>query len=424
MLTVNFLISWYLGFWASLGRLEDSIPKAKYTLEQKYTFVRYDKNKIYTSNPTAFKKINEAFENLIAGKRKKVNIVHFGDSHIQADHFSGEMRSHFNDEKLFGNGGRGYLFPCSMANASNPHSLKVSYKGLWQGCKNVELYKSCSWGLSGMTSTTNSVDATFTINPNPSNLPHTYEITRVKVYYQVNNKHSYYVKLLLENGIIYPVRLDVDGYAEFILPKPQTSITVALEKRFDHQNFFTLEGVSFENDNKGIQYNSVGVNSATVPSFLKMPKFESHLKSLNPDLVVVSLGTNDAYTPYFNPNQYKMNLGRLIQKIKNAVPDASILLTTPNDCALYGRANKANEQAVKMIMELASEANCAVWDLFTIMGGLGSINRWLGAGLSAPDRIHLSGKGYRLQGDLLYDALVNSYGDYYATKQSNSKNKR
>jgi lysophospholipase L1-like esterase len=58
------------------------------------------------------------------------------------------------------------------------------------------------------------------------------------------------------------------------------------------------------------------------------------------------------------------------------------------------------------------------------MGGLGSINRWLGAGLSAPDRIHLSGKGYRLQGDLLYDALVNSYGDYYATKQSNSKNKR
>lgn len=412
----KFLISWYVGLIAGFNPIEDNIPQPKYTSEQKYKFIKYDQNRIFTPQINTLIKLNEAFDALINGRRKKVNIVHFGDSHIQADHFSGEMRSHFNDEKLLGNGGRGYLFPCSMANTSNPHNIKVSYKGIWNGCRNVELYKSCSWGLSGMTSTTSNVEATFTIDPNLNNANHKYEITRVKVYYQVSNKNSYYVKLMLPNGVLYPVRLDVDGYAEFILPVTEKTITIGLEKRFDHQNFFTLEGISFENDNKGIQYNAVGVNSATVPSFLKMPKFESHLKSLSPDLVIVSLGTNDAYTPYFNPNQYKINLARLIQKIKNAVPNASILLTTPNDCALYGRFNKANQEATRVIMELSTEANCAVWDVFTIMGGLGSINQWLGAGLAAGDRIHLTGKGYRLQGDLLYDALITNYGDYYKKK--------
>ncbi len=406
-----------MGLAIALTPIEDKIPQPKYTLEQKYKFVKYEQNRIFTTQNGGLTKLNEALDALIKGKKKKVNIVHFGDSHIQADYFSGEMRSHFNDELLLGNGGRGYLFPCSMANASNPHNIKVSYKGIWNGCRNVELHKSCSWGLSGMTSTTTNTEATFTVDPNLSQQSHKYEITRVKVYYQVSNKNSYYVKLLLNNGVLYPVRLDVDGYAEFILPTPEKNITIGLEKRFDHQNFFTLEGISFENDNKGVQYNAVGVNSATVPSFLKMPKFESHLRSLAPDLVIISLGTNDAYTPYFNPNQYKMNLARLIQKIKNAAPNTSILLTTPNDCALYGKFNKANQEATRVILELASESNCAVWDLFTIMGGLGSINQWLGAGLSASDRIHLSGKGYRLQGDLLYDALVTAYGEYKKNKK-------
>jgi len=50
--------------------------------------------------------------------------------------------------------------------------------------------------------------------------------------------------------------------------------------------------------------------------------------------------------------------------------------------------------------------DCGVWDFFTIMGGEGSIEKWFEMGLTAPDKLHLNRKGYRLKGALLFDALV------------------
>ncbi len=419
--SINFFLSLSWTFFTSfiLFSQNENIPQPKYTLDKKYDgVVRYNDNRIYmNTQQNALKRFCGAMDRLIENRKNKVHIVHFGDSHIQADFFSGQMRMHFNDEKLLGNGGRGYFFPCSMASTSNPYNISVNYKGTWTGCRNVEASKSCSWGLSGMTATTQSTDAQFTIDPNKLS-QHKYAITRVKIYYQVNNKSSFYVKIMLPEGAIYPTRLDADGFAEFILPHSQTSITFALEKRFEYQNFFTLEGVSLENDFAGVQYTAVGVNSATVLSFLKTPKFENHMHSLTPDLVVISLGTNDAYTNNFDAMSYKVNLSRLVKRIKNASPLSSILITTPGDCALPGgKINTSNLSAVRMIMEVANEQNCAVWDIFNIMGGLGSVSKWLSLGLSAPDRVHLSGKGYQLQGDLMYDALIIAYGDYVRRKK-------
>jgi lysophospholipase L1-like esterase len=415
MNSFNYIISLYISLWSAISYdYFDKIPRPKYTLEQEYrTFVRYNQNKIHTPYPqTTLKQFYLAMDDLIHKRQSKVNIIHFGDSHIQADFFSDQIRSHFNDEKLLGNGGRGYFFPCSMAQSQNPFNITVSYKGAWAGCKNVQLYKSCSWGLSGMTSSTKDSLAQFTIDPNTLS-KNKYEINRVKVYYHVADPNSYNVKLITPSGAISPMRLDADGYAEFVLTEPQKKITFQLEKLLPNQKDFTLEGVSLENNAAGVQYHAVGVNSATVAHFLKTPKLEQHIRSLYPDLVIVSLGTNDAYSLYFDENQYKSQLAKLIQRIKQASPTTSIMITTPGDCALPGGViNKSNLKAVKVIMELAEETDCAVWDLFTVMGGLGSVNSWLAQNMTAADRVHLSGKGYRLQGDLLYDALIQNYADY------------
>ena len=41
-----------------------------------------------------------------------------------------------------------------------------------------------------------------------------------------------------------------------------------------------------------------------------------------------------------------------------------------------------------------------------------NIARWYEAGLANSDRIHLTHEGYRLQGELLCDALIRAYNDY------------
>ena len=45
-------------------------------------------------------------------------------------------------------------------------------------------------------------------------------------------------------------------------------------------------------------------------------------------------------------------------------------------------------------------------------GSEGAIARWYEAGLANSDRIHLTHEGYRLQGELLCDALIRAYNDY------------
>ncbi|TAE13682.1 MAG: hypothetical protein EAZ95_10820 [Bacteroidetes bacterium] len=399
--------------------LVGKIPQPKYTLMREHGFVSYSQNQILMTYPrTALESFYIALDELLDKQRQKINIVHFGDSHIQADYFTNQIRSHFNDEVLLGNGGRGYFFPCLLAQGGYaPATVSVSYKGIWNGCKNVQLQASCSWGLSGMTSTTYDSTAFFKIDPS-SHANHTYQITRAKVYYPTNNPAMYSVKVLTPKGAIYPCRLDAHGFAEFCFDEPLTQVVFHLEKQSIEQNSFILEGVSLENDDAGVQYSSVGVNSATVPSFLKSPKLEQHLHSLHADLVIVSLGTNDAYGLGFDEAWFKTQYTKLIQRIKSSAPNASILLTTPGDCALPGgMANPSNLKANKVIKELAQEYNCAIWDLFAVMGGLGSVGKWLKNQMTAFDQVHFSGKGYRLQGDLLYDALIQDYNLYKENKK-------
>src|SRR5688572_18624554 len=45
-------------------------------------------------------------------------VVHFGDSHIQLDHFSGAVRAHL--QRAFGDCGEGVLFPYSACKSFGP----------------------------------------------------------------------------------------------------------------------------------------------------------------------------------------------------------------------------------------------------------------------------------------------------------------
>ena len=62
-------------------------------------------------------------------------IIHIGDSHIQGDYFSGEIRMQL--QSYFGNGGRGILFPYALAKSFGPRGVAVKPLGLWTGFKTL-----------------------------------------------------------------------------------------------------------------------------------------------------------------------------------------------------------------------------------------------------------------------------------------------
>ena len=64
--------------------------------------------------------------------------------------------------------------------------------------------------------------------------------------------------------------------------------------------------------------------------------------------------------------------------------------------------------------ELAEKHNAAVWDFYEVMGGFNSIATWEKYRLAKRDKIHLTTIGYKLVGDLLFEAFLNAYKDFIA----------
>ena len=66
----------------------------------------------------------------------------------------------------------------------------------------------------------------------------------------------------------------------------------------------------------------------------------------------------------------------------------------------------------EQMLLLAKKYNAAFWDMFQVMGGLGSIYQWQQAGLAKKDKIHLTTEGYKLMGDLMFSAILKKYENH------------
>jgi hypothetical protein len=68
---------------------------------------------------------------------------------------------------------------------------------------------------------------------------------------------------------------------------------------------------------------------------------------------------------------------------------------------------------VDMIVDaqrLAAAANgCAFWDWRAKMGGKGSMQQWVVAGMAQYDHVHFTGPGYKMVGDGLFRDLMSQY---------------
>ena len=107
-------------------------------------------------NATAIRTFFKKLYQLEQTKQGKINIVHIGDSHIQADLFTAKIRSQF--QNVYGNGGFGFTFPYSVAKTNNSAPIRYSASGNFQSYRNLYADSSKPVGLSGFSMETKSAD--------------------------------------------------------------------------------------------------------------------------------------------------------------------------------------------------------------------------------------------------------------------------
>jgi lysophospholipase L1-like esterase len=159
----------------------------------------------------------------------------------------------------------------------------------------------------------------------------------------------------------------------------------------------------------------VGINGAHFSDYNTSPLFFAQLSTLQPDLVIISLGTNEGANVKITVDEVVASVGTMVQKIRSLNPGACILITTPVDDFFRKKYKNPYLEAVQRALKQSAVAeNVACWDMYTIGGGFGSCSGWRKAGLMQSDGVHFSKTGYALQGDLLYNAIIDSYRKYAA----------
>ena len=162
-------------------------------------------------------------------------------------------------------------------------------------------------------------------------------------------------------------------------------------------------------------YHDIGNNGAATQSYLRDGYSDAYLDQwadLAPDLVVLGIGINDAHgaADKFDVAAFEARYDSLLNGIRTARPGVAFLLLTNTDSRFNGRPNR-NALAVREAMfRLAARHGAAVFDLFDAMCGLGSFRRWHTLNWAQDDGIHLNAAGYRIVGNLIFDAWLNAWG--------------
>ena len=425
-------------------------------------------------NPNALLSFYEKLYLLEQSKLGKINIVHIGDSHVQADLFTAKIRRQF--QSVFGNAGFGFTFPYSIVKTNNSAPIRYSASGSFQSYRNLFADLTRPVGLSGFSMETNSdnfaiqlmvKEAPFyftklkVITPQNVNLfdvsvsnkdivvartvpkKITHRVKSGEVLGGIANKYNVSLKALksandLKSNLIregkilaipskgtqsktsikkeyIPIDLQPSQFSnDYISETPLDKIAIVPNQEIDT---FVLSGLVLENDNSGVIYHSIGVNGAKASDYNKFPLFNEQLPALYPDLVIISLGTNESFDKQ-SGDQYFAHLSKMIQGIKEKNPQACVLIMTSPPSILHRKyKNTYIENYAALIGENAHVKNYAVWNLLQVLGGNKAINRNAAKGYMARDKVHYSKSGYEKQGELFFEAFLQSYELFKSTKQ-------
>ncbi|MCF0218640.1 MAG: hypothetical protein HUK14_02555 [Muribaculaceae bacterium] len=366
-----------------------------------------------------------------ASLKQPVSIVHIGDSHVQADINTGVTRGLLQYD--FGNAGRGLIAPLKLSNTNQPSDYVFSSPDNWTPVKLMSRTWPYTMGFTG------------------SSIHPSMQRSSIRIATSENEDYNPFSSITIFHGgkLTIDSVVNAQGYPIHFRTIPSTDFShvILASQENDVRVYFTstgdltLYGVSLSADSPGLFYHAIGNNGATFATYNRIGNMGMGLRPLTPALVVISLGTNEAFGR-LNPDQLYNSIDRLVKNIRAANPEAEILLVTPMECQksvsktvskrVKAKASKRKKgkrrkgggyRTVKSsvrsyepnaniarvrdeILRYGKDNSIAVLDWYEVAGGRGASNTWIANNLFSKDRVHHSAKGYRLQGRLLYDAIL------------------
>jgi hypothetical protein len=360
------------------------------------------------------------FESLNATKKQKnkTRIAYFGDSMIEGDLISQDLRSLMQD--TFGGNGVGFV-PITSIVAGFRGTVIHSF-GNWE---TYHLLKNPPanhvLGISGYSFVTNVVNTDDTTGTAPGE-------SWVK-YYTVNKSHIdrfYEAKLLY--GKSEEGNIAVINGGRYALKGTnvvnEVSITNsggmhAINAAFQCKTPVDIFGFSMESDSGVFVDNfSFRGNSGMPITKVYQSVYSGTNKYLDYDLIILEYGLNAVNSKVTDFSWYERGMENVIKHMQAAFPEASILLISVGDKSYRHNGVYETDPSVPILVDaqkkLAKNNKLAFWSLYDAMGGNGSMVQWVEGDTvyANKDYTHFNFKGAHRAGKMLYTQLLNEYVSY------------
>jgi lysophospholipase L1-like esterase len=375
--------------------------------EKKGTLVRFNAD---TVSP-ALQKFNEKLIALSEGKKVKIRIAWFGDSQIEGDFITQDIRemlqNYFGQQK-----GVGYVPITSISS-----DFRKTAKVFTTGDVGVDNFKkqdhNAGLFFSGYSFYSNNLDIDFRDNVRKTSG----QITQKWLLYgkgdsisvKINDSVRKYPANQEFNKIL--IGSGVSNKAKFTVSSKRTPI---FGLSSEPQSGIVLDNFSF----RGIS----GVELKKINSNLLAELSQSGYY----DLIVFQYGVNLMFKPNdTNYDYYYRGMRPVLQKFKNNMPNTEFLLFSCSDRAFNYDGTWKTAVGIDSLIQtqarLAYDTDIPFYNFYKSIGGNGTIVKWADSTVqyANKDYIHFNFRGAKAVAKTIYTAIINDYNKALKLKKAN-----
>jgi len=353
------------------------------------------------------------FEALKNSRNSRVRIAHYGDSGVEGDAMTTDIRKTMQRE--FGGKGVGYLSITSQ-DITFRITTKQSFSDNWKTVsvltanpQNLPLgisgFVAIPQGLSWVSYETTGWD------------PQLKYFSTARLFYS-NAKNSS-IKYSFNNGSEQSAALKTgNDIKELILSAPGGSASnIKISSTMADQAYFY--GVSLESGN-GVYVDNFPWRGNTGLGFLNVSEssFKQFDKLMNYKLFILMFGANEASFSSQDNTWYANQMVKVINNLKAAFPQASFLLITVGDKAIKKGTKFVTDPDIPLLIKvqqgIAARTGIAYWNLFEAVGGTNAMEAWVKANppLALMDYTHPTWQGAARIGQMIAKAILDAYKNF------------
>lgn len=344
-----------------------------------------------------------------------VRILHYGDSQIEMDRMSAQLRSYM--QQTFGGGGPGMIpyhtiiptYAVHQSTSGNlTHLSSFGDSTVTRSRGNYGPMMQC-FRMDGQTTLTIKAATHSSVDDAVK------QFSRVML---VFNNRGERLTLSLGNKSIDTTFSDTYdspgvGAINHRTSTPQTSFRLRTTGSAD------LYCVTVD-DGPGVAVDNIPMRGCSGQQFTLVNRdlLSQAYDALDVGIIIMQFGGNSV--PYLRNeksiNTYCQSIGRQIDYVRSCCPQAKILFIGPSDMSTREKGTLQTypwlPTVVDSLRATVNRHGAAYWSIYHAMGGWNSMVEWNRQGLAGSDYVHFSSRGAEIMGSRLAQAFADNYRLY------------